>query len=376
MAGFYIHIPFCKKLCSYCDFYFTISTSNKDQMLKSLLLEIEQRVSYLDNEPIETLYFGGGTPTIYSPEELKLIVNQVHKHYLCDIKEFTIEANPDDLSTTYLEKLKEIGVNRLSIGIQSFIDRDLKAMNRRHNAQVAIDIIPIAQSVGFNNISIDLMYGLPDQTEKDWIYNLDQALKMDIQHISSYHLSIEPKTILGNKMKRGLFKPIDDEHSELLYNRLESMLISNGFEHYEVSNFAKPGYQSLHNSSYWNYEKYIGVGPSAHSFNGKTRRWNIANNNRYIKLLSENNCYWEFENMSLAEQYNEFILTSLRTAKGLEKQKLLDTFGDKLTAYFFEESQAYLNNGKLVDDGCYIRIPSSHFLISDGIMADLFFVTK
>ena len=376
MAGFYIHIPFCKKLCSYCDFYFTISTSNKDQMLKSLLLEIEQRVSYLDNEPIETLYFGGGTPTIYSPEELKLIVNQVHKHYLCDIKEFTIEANPDDLSTTYLEKLKEIGVNRLSIGIQSFIDRDLKAMNRRHNAQVAIDIIPIAQSVGFNNISIDLMYGLPDQTEKDWIYNLDQALKMDIQHISSYHLSIEPKTILGNKMKRGLFKPIDDEHSELLYNRLESMLISNGFEHYEVSNFAKPGYQSLHNSSYWNYEKYIGVGPSAHSFNGKTRRWNIANNNRYIKLLSENNCYWEFENMSLAEQYNEFILTSLRTAKGLEKQKLLDTFGDKLTAYFFEEAQAYLNNGKLVDDGCYIRIPSSHFLISDGIMADLFFVTK
>lgn len=376
MAGFYIHIPFCKKLCSYCDFYFSMSLTDKDEMLTALAKEIAERKDYLSGETISTLYIGGGTPTVYSPNELKLLVDRIKECYPCQIEEFTVEANPDDLTPEYLNSLRSIGVNRLSIGIQSFIERDLVLMNRRHDAQIARDVVPMAQTAGFDNISIDLIYGIPGQSEEEWIANLDTALSLNVQHISSYHLSIEPKTVFGNQMRRGLFHPIDDETSERLYRHLEERLTRGGFEHYEVSNFAKPGFYSKHNTSYWTYAKYIGIGPSAHSFDGTSRQWNVANNKKYLKAIANSLPYWEKEQMTIAEQYNEFILTSLRTAWGLNKKELEKRFGEKLICYFYKAIEPYTKCGKLTDDGDVVRIPTEHFLVSDGIMSDLFYVEE
>ncbi|WP_320051541.1 radical SAM family heme chaperone HemW [uncultured Acetobacteroides sp.] len=374
MAGLYIHIPFCKKLCSYCDFYFSVSLANKDEMLTALAKEIADRKDYLGGETISTLYFGGGTPTIYSSAELKRLADKVMECYPWQIEELTVEANPDDLTPKYLRELRAMGANRLSIGIQSFIERDLALMNRRHDAQMALDVVPMAQAAGFDNISIDLIYGIPGQTEQEWMDNLDTALSLNVQHISSYHLSIEPKTVFGNQMRRGLFHPIDDEASERLYRHLEDKLTRGGFEHYEVSNFAKPGFYSKHNTSYWTYAKYIGIGPSAHSFDGASRQWNVANNKKYLNALAKNLPYWEREQMTTAEQYNELILTSLRTAWGISKKKLERRFGERLTGYFYKAIEPYTKCGKLIDDGDVVRIPTEHFLLSDGIMADLFFV--
>lgn len=374
VAGFYIHIPFCKKLCSYCDFYFSVSLANKDEMLTALVKEIAERKDYLGGETIRTLYFGGGTPTVYSPNELKQLVDAVKECYPCQIEELTVEANPDDLTPEYLNELRAIGVNRLSIGIQSFVERDLVLMNRRHDARMALDVVPMAQAAGFDNISIDLIYGIPGQSEEEWVSNLDMALSLNVQHISSYHLSIEPKTVFGNQMKRGLFHPIDDEASERLYHHLEERLTRGGFEHYEVSNFAKPGFYSKHNTSYWTYAKYIGVGPSAHSFDGVSRQWNVANNTKYLKAVASSLPYCEKEQMSIEEQYNELILTSLRTVWGLNKKVLADRFGETLNGYFYKAIEPYTKCGKLIDDGTTIRIPTEHFLVSDGIMSDLFYV--
>ncbi len=376
MAGFYIHIPFCKKLCHYCDFYFSMSLANKDAMLATLAKEIQARKEYLDGETITTLYFGGGTPTVYSPNELKQLADVVKENYPCQIEEFTVEANPDDLTPEYLTQLRAIGVNRLSIGIQSFIERDLVLMNRRHDVQMALDVVPMAQAAGFNNISIDLIYGIPGQSEQEWMANLATALSLNVQHISSYHLSIEPKTVFGNRMKRGLFFAIDDETSEHLYRHLEEQLTLGGFEHYEVSNFAKPGFRSKHNTSYWNYTKYIGIGPSAHSFDGASRQWNVANNTKYINAINSSEVYYEKEQMTITEQYNEFILTSLRTAWGLSKSELTRRFGAELSAYFYKAIETHLQSGKLTDLDGVVRIPTEHFLLSDGIMSDLFFVEE
>ena len=376
MAGFYIHIPFCKKLCHYCDFYFSMSLENKQKMLNALLKEVVLKKDYLNNEPLTTLYFGGGTPTVYAPDELKMLIDAVKEHYPHSIEELTVEANPDDLNEEYLNQLRAAGVNRLSIGIQSFIERDLALMNRRHDAKIALNVVPMAQRAGFDNISIDLIYGIPGQSEAEWQQNLDTAIALNVQHISSYHLSIEPKTVFGNKLKRGLFAPVDDELSERLYQTLELKLGNAGFTHYEVSNFAKADFVSKHNTSYWTYKSYIGVGPSAHSFNGTSRQWNIANNNQYIKAIDENESFWEVEVMNTAEQYNELILTSLRTMWGLSKKELERLFDNDIISYFYSAAKPLLACGKLVENDGNICIPTEHFLISDGIMSDLFIVEE
>lgn len=351
-----------------------MSLENKDRMLNALAHEIEERKGYLNGETITTLYFGGGTPTVCTPTELQSLIETVKRCHPCQLEEITVEANPDDLSPQYLQQLKAIGVNRLSIGIQSFIERDLALMNRRHNAQMAQEVVPMAKAAGFTNITIDLIYGIPGQTEAEWKQNLTTALSLDVPHISSYHLSIEPKTVFGNRMKRGLFHPVDDELSERLYILLEQMLTEAGYEHYEVSNFAKPGCYSKHNTSYWTYVKYVGVGPSAHSFNGTSRQWNVANNVKYLSAIESGTICWEKENMSPTEQYNEFILTSLRTVWGIDKNKLKSQFQKQFIDYFYTSIESHLNKGTLVDNGTNICIPGRHFLISDGIMSDLFFV--
>ena len=382
MAGVYIHIPFCKQLCSYCDFYFSVSLQRKDEMLKALLLEMELRkneaeiIVKTNNNYPPTLYFGGGTPTVYSPDELKLIADTALNIYFPKgVEEFTVEANPDDLTPDYLNTLKSIGINRLSIGIQSFINRDLQWMRRRHTAKQAIESVKNAQKAGFDNISIDLIYGIPKMNMGEWEFNIKQALALNIPHISVYHLTIEPRTIIGKQQEKGLIAPIDDEVSAKQYELLETLTANTGYLHYEISNFAKKGYTSKHNSSYWLQQPYIGIGPSAHSYNGSDiRKWNIANNKKYIDCMYVNEPFYEVEKITLYDRYNEYVLTSLRTSWGADIEHINKLFGIELYRYFIQQAEIFCSTGLLVKQNNYIKIPSVHFLISDSIINQLFWV--
>lgn len=382
MAGVYIHIPFCKQLCSYCDFYFSVSLERKLDMLKALLHEVELRtpeakiISQSNKNNTPTLYFGGGTPTVYSPDELKQLADKVFELLLPNgVVEFTVEANPDDLTAQYLNALKSIGVNRLSIGIQSFIDRDLQWMRRRHNAQQAINSVREAQNAGFDNLSIDLIYGIPNMTMSEWEHNIQQALALNVPHLSAYHLTIEPRTILGRQHERGLLLAIDDEVSAQQYTLLEQLTAQAGYEHYEISNFAQPGWYAKHNTSYWQQQPYIGIGPSAHSYNGSDqRRWNIANNKKYIEALASNNIYFEEESLNPNDCYNEYILTSLRTIWGVNPLYIKQQYGDKLYHYFLTQAAPLITANKLINNNNKIAIPTQHFLISDSIINQLFWV--
>jgi oxygen-independent coproporphyrinogen-3 oxidase len=314
-----------------------------------------------------TLYFGGGTPTIYRVDELKRLSDKAISLFFPTFPlEWTVEANPDDLTDDYLRQLFGFGINRLSIGIQSFIDRDLQVMRRRHSACQAVESVHRAKNAGFSNISIDLIYGFPGMSLKEWEYNLDRAVELDIQHISAYHLSIENRTVLGKMRDKGTFRPIDDEMSDLQYKMLEKKLRDAGFVHYEISNFALPGFFSRHNSAYWNKQQYIGTGPSAHSYDGNiTRKNNVANNIRYIESIKQGIVPEEIEILSEKDVYNETLITSLRTMSGLDLNAIPETF----RAGFLEKAAKYLQSGRLVYDGRY-AIPSQYFLISDSIISD------
>ncbi|MDR1056562.1 MAG: radical SAM family heme chaperone HemW [Prevotellaceae bacterium] len=384
MAGVYIHIPFCKQLCSYCDFYFSVSLARKQDMLDALLYEMDLKkveggvLSEYNEHDVATLYFGGGTPTVYSPWELEMLASKALSLFLPNgIEEFTVEANPDDLTPEYLESLNAIGVNRLSIGIQSFTDRDLRWMRRRHTARQAINSVVNARKAGFNNISIDLIYGIPGMSEKEWEENVRQALELNVPHLSAYHLTIESKTILGKQQKRGLFKPVDDEISAWQYALFEKLTAEAGYIHYEISNFAKPGCFSKHNSSYWQQKPYIGIGPSAHSYDGKNlRRWNVANNKKYIDALFSGNIYYEEEHLSIYDRYNEYILTSLRTSWGIDMYgDINNKFGDELYSYFLKQAIPLLNADRLEFENDCIYIPSKYFFVSDSIINRLFYVS-
>jgi oxygen-independent coproporphyrinogen III oxidase len=321
MAGIYIHIPFCKQACSYCNFYFTTSAGNKRRMIEALLSEIELSKAYLNGETIETLYIGGGTPSLLSGEELTEIRQKLEEHYsLGRLQEFTLEANPDDLSKEKTGELKSLcaaGLNRLSVGIQSFSNEDLRYMNRAHNAVEAIDSIKRLQDAGFENLTMDLIYGTPTMNDGQWETNLETAFNLNVPHISSYALTLEPKTLLDKKISRGEAKPLDEEQSARQFKILMQQMKAAGYEQYEISNFAKPGRYAIHNSNYWLGKKYIGLGPSAHSFNGHSRRWNIANNVNYINGLAEGRINYEEEILSESQKVNEQIMTSIRTQWGL-----------------------------------------------------------
>ncbi|MDR1169954.1 MAG: radical SAM family heme chaperone HemW [Prevotellaceae bacterium] len=372
MPGLYIHIPFCKQLCSYCDFYFSVSLARTAEMLNCMMKEMDIRASkgeqlYGTPEPC-TLYFGGGTPTVYRAGELKRLSEKaVSLFFPQSPSEWTVEANPDDLTEDYLRQLAETGVNRLSIGIQSFIDRDLQAMRRRHSARQAAESVRRAKGAGFGNISIDLIYGFPGMSLKEWEYCLDRALELNVEHISAYHLSIESKTVLGKLRDRGEFSPVDDRLSDLQYKMLERKLQDAGYVHYEISNFALPGFFSRHNSAYWNRGQYIGIGPSAHSYDGKcTRKSNVANNIRYIESISRGVVPETVETLSEKDIYNESLITSLRTAHGLD----LNTVPEIFRAGFLKKAARYLNSGRMTYTGRYYAIPSQYFLISDSIISD------
>ncbi|ULC60098.1 radical SAM family heme chaperone HemW [Flaviramulus sp. BrNp1-15] len=372
MSGLYIHIPFCKQACYYCDFHFSTSLKKKDKLIQALVKELELRKEELGDETVETIYFGGGTPSLLTNQELELLIDSVYKYFkVSENPEITLEANPDDLSENRIIELSKSPINRLSIGVQSFFQRDLKLMNRAHNAKEAKTCLSVATRY-FDNISIDLIYGIPDLTHEEWIENIETALSYNIPHISSYALTVEPKTALENFIKKGVVKNVDDALAQEQFHILIDKLEAEGFVHYELSNFGKPDYFSKNNSAYWLGKPYLGIGPSAHSFNGKDRGWNVRNNSKYIKSIQQNILPIETETLSVTDKYNEYVMTGLRTIWGVSIEKVETDFGKNYKKHLLKQSEKYINQHLLyIDDAKLLTTKKGKFL-SDGIASDLF----
>ncbi|TRZ46309.1 radical SAM family heme chaperone HemW [Robertkochia solimangrovi] len=379
MAGIYIHIPFCRQACHYCDFHFSTSLSKKQPFITALLKELELRSKDWRTEKVETIYFGGGTPSILDTGELNQILEQVHSFYhVSKEPEITLEANPDDLKTEqkYLD-LKNAGVNRLSMGIQSFFDRDLKLMNRSHDAGEAQYAIELATK-HFENVTIDLIYGTPGLSDLDWIRNIELALGYGVPHISSYALTVEPKTALEKFIERGAVSPVDEEQAERQFRILTDKLNTAGYIHYELSNFGKPGFFSKANTGYWLGKKYGGFGPSAHSYDGTRRSWNIASNPVYIKKLLNDELPSESEVLTVIDRYNEYIMTGLRTIWGVDLERIKKDYGVEYLEYLKKESSSQLENGLLelqeIEGRSVLRTTSKGRFLADGIASSLFFI--
>ncbi|TDP58709.1 radical SAM family heme chaperone HemW [Flavobacterium dankookense] len=377
MSGIYIHIPFCKQACHYCDFHFSTSMKKKDEMVLALAKEIELRKKEC-YEVVETIYFGGGTPSILEISEIKLLIDAIYYNYnVVENPEITIEANPDDLSPNLsfrrilFEELKTIGVNRLSIGIQSFFEDDLKLMNRAHNSSEARECLEFATQY-FDNISIDLIYGMPNMSNEKWLQNIETALSFDIPHISSYALTVEPKTALKKLIEIGKIDEPKDEVAQEHFQILVDKLSENGFIHYELSNFGKENYFSKNNSAYWLGKKYIGIGPSAHSFNGISRSWNISNNSIYLKSIAENKLPSETEILSKKDSYNEYVMTGLRTIWGISLDKIEIEFGTDYIDYLLKQSEKFIADDLLFINENILRTTKKGKFLSDGIASDLF----
>ncbi len=369
MAGIYLHIPFCKGKCAYCDFYSVGNIKLKEIFIEAICKEIELQKDYLKGESIQTIYFGGGTPSLLSPEELEEIIEQILKYF--DVEksnEITLEANPDDLSREYLKAIKEIGINRLSVGIQSFNNDDLRRMKRKHSADQAIRSVRYAQEQGFKSISIDLLYGLPDLNLQQWEKNIEQALNLDIQHISAYYLTIEPKTLFYRYyQKNNLNLPSEDE-SLNQFGKLIEKTEQKGFLHYEISNFAKDGFLSLHNTNYWRGIKYLGLGPSAHSYNLTSRQWNIQNLRGYLDEIFKGKIPCEEENLSKNEKFNDYLITSLRTMWGLNTEKIEHEFGIDFKKDIEKKSRRFLKENFLIKSGNNFKLTKKGIFISDHII--------
>jgi oxygen-independent coproporphyrinogen-3 oxidase len=373
MAGIYLHIPFCKQACNYCDFHFSTSTKLKSNFVEALLKEMSLRKEYLDGEKIHSIYFGGGTPSLLSKEELKLIFDALYNLFDIDENaEITLEANPDDLNFEKLQVLKNSPVNRLSIGIQSFREEDLLFMNRAHNAKEAYSVVTSCRAMGFDNLSIDLIYGTPGLSDEAWKENLQIAFDLGVSHISSYALTVEEKTALYQQIKTGLTSPVDEVQSADQFKILMSEMLKNGYEQYEISNFCLPGHYSRHNSSYWKKDKYLGLGPSAHSFHGDSRLWNVANNAIYIKSINAGELPFEEEVLSAIDAYNEYVMTSLRTVWGCDTKQIKKDFSEELASYFVEEAKTYLLKGYLEETSGVYYLSQSGKLLADRIASDLF----
>lgn len=374
MSGIYIHIPFCKQACNYCDFHFSTSLNNKANLVESIIKELDYRINYLPNKKIETIYFGGGTPSLLSEKETHLILEKIHKLYDVDsIAEITLECNPDDLSPVKLQELKSLNINRLSIGLQSFDEEELKWMNRAHTASESEASVKRAQDKGFENITIDLIYGSKFSNLSNWKTTLNKAIDLNVKHISSYNLTVEEKTKLGHdvtKKKEGL---IDDEKSAELFLEMIERLQKNNFIHYEISNFGKEHFFSKHNSNYWKGNYYLGLGPSAHSFDGESRQWNVANNNSYIQKISANDIsYFEKEILTENDRFNEYILTSLRTIWGVNLNYLNTHFNADFISTFKKGVAAFIKDETIIlKDNAYI-LTNKGKLLADKITSDLF----
>ena len=372
MSGIYIHIPFCKQACFYCDFHFSTSLKKKEDMILSLIKEIELRKNEVQNTVLETIYFGGGTPSVLSVDEIQLLIDNIYKnHTVVENPEITLEANPDDLSQEKIIELSKSPINRLSIGVQSFFEKDLKLMNRAHNSKEAKECLALAKQY-FDNISVDLIYGIPDCSNQEWVENIHTALSFGIPHISSYALTVEPKTALASFIKKGIIKNVDDEKAQEQFHILISILEKENFVHYETSNFGKKGFLSKNNTAYWLGKPYLGIGPSAHSFNGKQRSWNVRSNAKYIKSIQDNVLPIERETLTKTDGYNEYIMTGLRTVWGVSFAKISTNFGEKYLNYLKKQSEKYIQQELLyLENGILKTTPKGKFL-SDGIASDLF----
>ncbi|MES2762900.1 MAG: radical SAM family heme chaperone HemW [Bacteroidota bacterium] len=374
MSGIYIHIPFCKKACHYCDFHFSTSLQNKEALVKSILSEIDLRINYLSDKKIETIYLGGGTPSLLTEKESFLILEKIYKLYqVSNDAEITFECNPDDLSDEKLKELKRLEVNRLSIGLQSFDEEELIWMNRAHTAKESEASVKRAQDRGFENITIDLIYGSKFSNITNWKKTLDKAIALDVKHISSYNLTIEEKTKLGHDLKAKKEVAIDDEKSSEMFLEMIDRLEKNKFIHYEISNFGKEGFFSIHNSNYWKGAHYIGLGPSAHSFDGVSRQWNIANNAQYIKQVSEKTeAYFEKEILTEKERFNEYILTSLRTIWGIDLNYLKANFNSDFVKTFLSQIEIYITQNSVLKKDANYTLTEKGKLLADKIASELF----
>jgi len=375
MAGIYIHIPFCRQKCYYCDFYKTVNTSLRTPFLQALRKEIKQSKSYLHDQVVETIYFGGGTPSVLTKEELNEIIECLTDEFQISSRtEITFEANPDDLSPDYLKLLRDTGINRLSIGIQSFTDLQLKKMNRRHDSKQAIECVENAVNAGFDNISIDLIYGLPGLTKQEWKNSLKRAFDLPVQHLSAYHLTYHEGTAFYTWLKKGTLKESNESESTEQFEILLRETEKQGFEQYEISNFAKNSLYSKHNTSYWLGKNYLGVGPSAHSFNGHSRRWNVADVNRYVTALNSGQNYFEEEVLSKKDKYNEYILTRIRTIWGVSVDTLNKNFGEETANYFLKNIQKYRDANLVVEKNNQYNLSQKGLFISDEIMSNLMII--
>ena len=371
MAGVYIHIPFCKQACYYCDFHFSTSLKRKDELVDCIIREIELRKSELNHETIETIYFGGGTPSLLTQREIDAIIQSVYDNHEVMDPEITLEANPDDLSKSKIKELANSRINRLSIGIQSFFEHDLKLMNRAHNADEAKKCLEIATQY-FDNISLDLIYGIPGASNAQWEENIDIALDFGVPHISSYALTVEPKTALASFIEKEIIPDVNDEHAETQFFMLIDKLQEAGFIHYETSNFGKEGYLSRNNSAYWQGKNYFGIGPSAHSFNGRQRSWNIRNNVKYVKAIQQGELPIEREILTIKDSYNEYIMTGLRTIWGVSLERVAEEYGENYRTYLENQSDKYIQEDLLYIHNGNLKTTEKGKFLSDGIASDLF----
>ena len=374
MSGIYIHIPFCKQACHYCDFHFSTSMKKKEEMVLAIAKEIQMRKNEFRNEIVETIYFGGGTPSVFSSEEINFLISEIYKHYtVAQNPEITLEANPDDLSSARIIELAQSPINRLSIGIQSFFEDDLEMMNRAHNAEEAKRCLELATHY-FDNISLDLIYGIPGMTNQKWKQNIETALSFGISHISSYALTVEPKTALNKLIQTGKIAEPKDEVAQEHFSILVEMLEANGFIHYELSNFGKENYFSKNNSAYWLGKKYIGIGPSAHSYDGVSRSWNVSNNALYLKSIQKDELPNEIEILSDLDRYNEYIMTGLRTIWGVSLDRIEKEFGNYYLDYLHKQAQKFIDDDLLYIENNILRPTPKGKFLTDGIASDLFLV--
>jgi oxygen-independent coproporphyrinogen III oxidase len=375
MAGIYIHIPFCKKLCYYCDFYRVITPGNKSTFIDALLKESELRKGYLIDEVISTIYFGGGTPSVLSVSEVQTILDHIYKNYKVEDKcEITIELNPDDVDPEYLKGIKMLNINRISLGIQSWRDKDLIMLNRRHDSIQAKNALENTLNAGFDNVTIDLIYGIPGMSLSDWALNLQKTLTFDIKHISAYHLTIEPGTVFGKMKKAGHLIEIDEEESASQFNILIEITGKAGFIHYEISNFGKEGYFSLHNMNYWKQVNYLGLGPSAHSFNNYSRQWNIDDINKYVNAVKNNKPFFKKEELGIKTRFNEYIMTSLRTMWGIDLDYVERVFEKEGYDYIINLAGKFKEYGLMKQDKKTLILTNQGKMISDNIISEFMMV--